>query len=93
MKLPVQDYEKIICKNGHKLVTEVSCGECHQTLYWVNIKEKFVICKGCNTVSKISDKIICGECGAEAVTIEEYEKFYQPRGFLDNVLQYFRYKY
>ena len=74
-------------------MAEVSCGKCHETLYWVNTQEKFVICKGCNTVKKITDEYFCGECGAEAVTIEEYEKFYQPRGFLDNVLQYFRYKY
>lgn len=32
-KEPVQDYKKIICKKGHKLVPEVSCSICHETLY------------------------------------------------------------
>ncbi len=54
---------------------------------------KFVVCKGCNNVRKITDKSFCMKCGAEAVTIEDYEKLYQPLGFVDNVLQYFRYKY
>ncbi len=76
----------------NKLVTEISCSKCHETLYWVNIKEKFVICKGCNTVRKITDKIICGECRAEAITLEEYEEKYKPQG-MDIIWQFFRYKY
>ena len=89
-KFPVQDYEKMICKNGHKLVPEVSCSICHENLYWVDMKEKYVICKGCNRVKKLSEKSFCRTCGAEAISEEEYEKNYKPKqGFLCKHLNIF----
>ena len=89
-KCPVQDYEKIICNNGHKLVPEVSCSTCHENLYWVDMNEKYVICKGCNRLTKLSEKLFCNDCGAEAISEEEYKKNFKPKqGFFCKHLNIF----
>ena len=78
-KIPVQVYGEIECINGHKYSNALcGCGYCNKDyVFWVDSHERFVICRGCNKVYKISDKIICGKCGVEIKTkiksIEEYK--------------------
>ena len=60
-KNPVQDYGIMKCENGHYLSEGVFCRICNQSIYWVDSDEKYVICRGCNKVRKLSEKIV-GEC-------------------------------
>ena len=63
------------CVYGHKFSDlNAWCGICskkgvkyeERLLFWVDAYEKYVICKNCNKVRKISEKIICessnGDC-------------------------------
>ena len=63
------------CVNGHEITSDnVGCGSCKEKgvdfcdrlLYWVDVDEHYVICKNCNVVRKISEKITCGTCGGES---------------------------
>ena len=66
-KNPVQTYGDLTCINGHKLSGDnVICGNCGKGhLYWVDPKEGYVICKGCNDVHKLRP-IVCSLCGAKS---------------------------
>ena len=48
---PVHYYGSLNCVDG------IKCNECKKSLYWVDIYENYVICKGCNKVRKLSEKI------------------------------------
>ena len=63
------------CVNGHEITSNnVGCGSCKEKgidfndrlLYWVDVDEHYGICKHCNVVRKISEKIACGTCGGES---------------------------
>ena len=63
------------CVNGHEITSPyVGCGSCKEKgidfndrlLYWVDVDEHYGICKHCNVVRKISEKITCGTCGGES---------------------------
>ena len=77
-RAPVQRYGELKCENGHDLEHNVLCGKCNQPLYWVDSDEKYVICKGCNEVRKISEKSICPKCGAYTYAKIKYIKGYKP---------------
>ena len=77
-KVPVQAYGEMKCVNGHDLSDLVHCGKCHQTLYWVDSDEKYVICKGCNEVRKISDNLVCSFCGARSLSQVKWINGYKP---------------
>ena len=77
-KVPVQAYGEMKCVNGHDLSDLVHCGKCHQTLYWVDSDEKYVICKGCNEARKIRDNLVCSFCGARALCHVKWINGYKP---------------
>ena len=78
-KVPVQAYGELKCTNGHEFTNNlVHCGKCHQTLYWVDSDEKYIICKGCNEVRKISDHLVCSSCGARALCHVKWINGYKP---------------
>jgi len=73
----IQSYGVMECINGHKFFCkEVACGKCKEKgidfddrlLYWVDVDEHYGICKHCNVVRKISEKIECGICGSESLS-------------------------
>ena len=66
------------CEKGHNLAEEVICPKCNQTLYWVDSDEKYVICRGCNWVRKISEKIVHIGCGALSKSKIKWIKGYKP---------------
>jgi len=70
----VQSYGENECVNGHKFSDlNVGCGRCDKKgvkyedrlLYWVDAKENYAICKNCNIVRHVSEKIKCGGCNAD----------------------------
>ena len=74
-KTPVQCVGYMKCVNGHEITSDnVGCGSCKEKgvdfcdrlLYWVDVDEHYGICKHCNVVRKISEKITCGTCGGES---------------------------
>ena len=77
-KAPVQAYGKLECENGHKLTEDVFCGKCHQNLYWVDSDERYVICKGCNRVRKMTDNLYCSGCGAKSLSNVKWISGYKP---------------
>lgn len=78
-KAPVQAYGEMQCENGHKFANDfVHCDECHESLYWVDSDEKYVICKGCNEVSKITGTLVCSKCRAPSKSKVKWIKGYKP---------------
>ena len=77
-KTPVQAYGNMTCANGHNLTEDVFCHKCHQNLYWVDSDEKYVICKGCNVVKKMSESLVCSGCGASSNSKVKWIKGYKP---------------
>ena len=77
-KAPVQAYGEMKCENGHDINEKVVCDKCGEMLYWVDSDERYVICKGCNTISKIGEKIKCSACGADSKAIVKWIKGYKP---------------
>ena len=78
-KAPVQAYGEMKCENGDEFVDDlVYCGKCDESLYWVDSDEKYVICKGCNEVSKITGNLVCSRCGAPAKSKVKWIKGYKP---------------
>ena len=68
----IQTYGDNRCKNGHSFSDlNVGCGSCKEKgvkyedrlLYWVDADERYGICKNCNKVSHMDEKVYCG-CGA-----------------------------
>lgn len=59
-RTPVQAHGEMKCKNGHHLNDDpVVYGKWEKGfLYWVDSDEKYVICKNCNKVKKISGHLI-----------------------------------
>ena len=73
-KTAVQSYGENECENGHKFSDlNVGCGICSEKgikyedrlLYWVDAKENYAICKNCNKVRHVSEKLKCGSCDAD----------------------------
>ena len=69
----IQTYGENSCKNGHSFSDlNVGCGSCKEKgvkyedrlLYWADADERYGICKNCNKVSHMDEKVYCG-CGAE----------------------------
>jgi len=77
-KTPVQSYGNMTCENGHNLTEDVFCRDCQQNLYWVDSDEKYVICKGCNKVRKMSESLECSKCGAASNSKVKWIKGYKP---------------
>jgi len=78
-KAPVQAYGEMKCKNGHEFANDlVHCGKCHETLYWVDSDERYVICKGCNEVRKMTGELVCSGCGAPSLSEVKWIKGYKP---------------
>jgi hypothetical protein len=78
-KAPVQAYGEMKCENGHKLKGDnVYCGKCDGALYWVDSDERYIICKGCNEVRKITDDLVCSGCGARALCHVKWLEGYKP---------------
>ena len=74
-KTAIQSHGDMQCVNGHKFSGNgVGCGSCKEKgidfddrlLFWVDVDEHYGICKHCNVVRKISEKITCGTCGGES---------------------------
>ena len=74
------------CKDGHSFSDlYVGCGSCKKNgveyedrlLYWVDADENYGICKHCNKVRKIKEKVYCS-CGAEG---ECFVKFLDGSGW------------
>ena len=72
-KTLIQTYGENRCKNGHSFSDlNVGCGSCKEKgvkyedrlLYWADADERYGICKNCNKVSHMDEKVYCG-CGAE----------------------------
>ena len=77
-KAPVQDYGEMRCENGHEFKNDlIYCPICNETVYWVDSDEKYVICKGCQRVTKISGELRC-ECGALSKSKIKWIKGYKP---------------
>lgn len=79
-KLPVQAQGEMKCVNGHIFEKDlVLCGKCEKDyLYWVDSDEKYVICKGCNNISKLSGELICSRCGAKAKSTVKWVNGFKP---------------
>ncbi len=76
--MPVQDFGDMECKNGHRLTTEVYCEKCNPNLYWVDGDARYVICKGCNEVRKMSEELVCGGCNAKIRSNIKWVPGYKP---------------
>ena len=72
-KTLIQTYGENRCKNGHSFSDlNVGCGSCKEKgikyedrlLYWVDADEHYGICKHCDRVRLMDEKVYCG-CGAE----------------------------
>ena len=78
-KTPVQAYGEMRCENGHEFKDDlVYCHKCDGALYWVDSDEKYIICKGCNEVRKITGELVCKGCGAPALAKVKWLKGYKP---------------
>jgi hypothetical protein len=85
-KTLIQTYGDNNCKNGHPFSDlNVGCGSCKKNgvkyedrlLYWVDADTRYGICKNCNKVRLIHEKVYCN-CGAEG---ECFVKFIDGSGW------------
>ena len=75
----MQAYGEMRCENGHEFKDDlVYCRKCDGALYWVDSDEKYIICKGCNEVRKISNNLVCSRCGAPSLSKVKWLKGYKP---------------
>lgn len=75
----MQAYGEMKCENGHEFKDDfVYCDRCKETLYWVDSDEKYVICKGCNELRKISGNLVCSGCGVPSKSKVKWIKGYKP---------------
>jgi hypothetical protein len=79
-KTLIQTYGINKCKNGHSFSDlNVGCGSCKEKgvkyedrlLYWADADERYGICKNCNRVFQIDEKVYCG-CGAEGECLVKF---------------------
>ena len=78
-KSPVQAYGELKCENGHEFKDDlIYCGKCGGALYWVDSDERYVICKGCNEVTKMPEKLFCSRCGAPFLFEVKWIRGYKP---------------
>lgn len=85
-KCLVQTYGENKCKKGHEFSDlNVGCGSCKEKgikyedrlLYWVDADEHYGICKHCDRVRLMDEKVYCG-CGEEAECLVKFISGWRP---------------
>ena len=79
-KTPVQAYGDMECVNGHKFSSDnIHCNLCKKgDLFWVDSDTRYVICRGCNKVFKLSEPLKCNICGADVKSKVNWIEGYKP---------------